>query len=135
MGGFAYEEHTADVMVVASGVDFCDALRQAARACTNLLTPIEYVEPEQERSLLIHADSQEKALFLFLEELVFVLDTAHFVACDASLQFADGVLSGVLRGADISRYERHGDLKAPTKHALSVENSSEGSTVRFVLDI
>lgn len=132
---FSYEEHTADVKVRAIGTDFPSALSAAARACTNLLTPIAFVKPQTERQLLLHASTKERALFLFLEELIYLLDTAHFVVCDANLVYRDGVLSGTLRGDDISRYERHGDLKAPTKHDLAVQEQDSHTELTFVIDI
>ena len=135
--GFSYEEHTADVKVRATGTDFPSALLSAARACTNLLTPVDRVKPVTSHPVRISANSREKVLYAFLEELVYLLDTKHFVACQGELQEnEDGtVVHGTLRGDSIANYERHGDIKAPTKHELSVTSHGGNTVVHFVLDI
>ena len=120
--GFSYEEHTADVKVKVIAPSFSHALVEAARACTNLLTAVESVEPKKTVEIHITGETREKLAFKFLEEIVFLLDTSHFVACSGELLFSRGkIISGTLHGDSISNYDHHGDI---TNVAITRESAT-----------
>lgn len=135
---FGYEEHTADVTIVASGGSLAQAFAEAARAVTHVMTDQE-VSCELSFGVSLVAESREALLFDFLDRVIFLLDTEGLFVASASLEVSeeDGswVLSGTLFGDEARNYVRSGDVKAPTYNRLEVSPDGDGWLVRATLDL
>lgn len=135
---YRYLPHTADVKFEATAPTIEEAFSEAADAFTHVMTEAE-VAAARELALSIEAESKEALFFEFLDHLVMLLDTEGLFVRRADLRIVDaeGVwrLEGALFGDDASKYERHGDVKAPTYHDLAVERTESGWLVRATLDI
>lgn len=136
---FRYLPHTADVKFEATGPTLQDALGEAARALTHVMTDA-VVRAVDSHPVSLSAESKEALFFDFLDHLILLLDTKGLFVSRAELDVSStgGVwyLSGTLYGDDAANYERHGDVKAPTYHDMLVEQLSDGGwLVRATLDI
>ena len=136
---FKYFDHTADAMFEAYGKNMEEAFENCALAMFNLLTDIEKVKPLKMVLIEVDANTLEKLLFDFLDELLFYLDTKHIVFCkfeNVKIENKDGFkLSCKAQGDDISKYRRHGDIKAPTYNEMKITQDEKKVTIRAVVDI
>ncbi|AJF62021.1 TPA: archease [Candidatus Woesearchaeota archaeon] len=137
---FKYFDHTADVMFEGYGKTLEEAFGSAALAMFNLLTDIEKVKAAKKYKLGIIADTKEKLLFDFLDELLFYLDTEHIIfskfedmkiAKKNNLYFFECTALGDLA----SNYRTHGDVKAPTYNEMLIKEEKGKFSVRVVVDI
>lgn len=135
---FRYEEHTADVTIVANGSTLEAAFGDAARAVTHVMTD-EEVADELTYSVSLVAESREALLFDFLAHVIFLLDTEGLFVARAALNITRTgkkfVLSGTIYGDEARNYERSGDVKAPTYNRLEVSRDDGGWLVRATLDL
>jgi SHS2 domain-containing protein len=135
---FEYLPHTADVKIRAKGETPEEAFLDAAKALAGLLVQGE-VQSADQHTFTVTASSLQSLLLEFLDELIYLKDTKHFVVADAELRCAhhgeSWVLEGTLLGDHIANYEQAGDVKAATMHKLVAKESDDGVLLEFVLDI
>ena len=135
---FWFEEHTADVTLVATGSTLAEAFAEAARAVTHVMTD-EEVSEKQSFQVDVVAESRESLLFDFLAHVIFLLDTEGlFVArarLEVSAQAGNWRVCGELVGDQAKNYVRSGDVKAPTYNRLEVSEDAGGWLVRSTLDL
>ena len=105
----------------------------------NILTDITKVKTKKAFKINVSADTPEKLLFDFLDELLFYLDTEHIILSEFDLKInQEGKhykLSCTASGDLASNYETHGDIKAPTYNEMFVKKTDSGYTIRAVVDI
>ena len=135
---FWFEEHTADVTLVASGSSFSEALASAARGVTGVMTEAEVSEKLSFPVDLV-AESRESLLFDFVAHIIFLLDAESLFVARAELEVSGGgdewSCSGLVYGDLAVGYERSGDVKAPTYNRLSVWDEDGLVFVRLTLDL
>lgn len=137
---FKYFDHTADAMFESYGSTMEEAYENAALAMFNLITDVSKVKAKKRVEIEIKADTPEKLLFDFFDELLFNLDTKHiifskFENLEIIIKGRDYILKCKAFGDLASEYERHGDIKAPTYNEMSVKKTKEGFVIRAVVDI
>ncbi|MCM2324843.1 MAG: archease [Candidatus Woesearchaeota archaeon] len=134
---FRYHNHTADVLIEAEGKYIEEAFSEAAIGMFNLLTDITKITAEKPISINVKAETLEKLLFDFLDELIFLMDTEQMIFSkfeDMKIT-EDFTLECTAIGDTASKYETHGDIKAPTYNQMSIEKTTESYRIRFVVDI
>lgn len=139
--GYRFLEHTADVMIEASGASMGEAFSFAAKAMFEVMYDIARVDPESTVIVDVSANDLEGLLYSWLEELLFRFDVDKM----AFSQFKFDILQnrGKLRGLGEARGEpydrrKHGartEVKAVTYAEMQIVSSRNGSKVRFLLDI
>jgi SHS2 domain-containing protein len=133
--GFAYFEHTADVGIRAWGPTLGEAFGQAAVGLVAHMVDVSRAKAVGEAVIELEAESDERLLFAFLEEVLYVFETRLWVITDATVVLSPGRLRATLRG---EAYEaaRHGhvhEIKAMTWHELHVQRAPP--EVRVIVDI
>jgi len=78
-GKYEYLEHTADAKFKAFGADLSELFANAGLAAFNIITDTSKVERKMKFPLRIKAKSRDAALFDFLDQLLFLLDTEGFL--------------------------------------------------------
>jgi SHS2 domain-containing protein len=117
-----------------------EAFINAALAMFNILTDINKVKAIKKFSIKVEADTLEKLLFDFLDELLFYLDTEHIIFSSfkdmkISQRNSKYELSCTAYGDIASNYDTHGDIKAPTYNEMSIKKTDQGVVIRAVVDI
>jgi SHS2 domain-containing protein len=134
---YRFLEHTADVKLEATANSFANALGEAAKGVTAVMTE-EQVRPSSKHPVDIKSESKEALLFDFIDRVVYLLDAEGFFVAEANLKVESGAqwrVNGELVGDKAANYERHGDVKAPTYHDLRVEDKGDVWVLRITLDI
>jgi SHS2 domain-containing protein len=133
--GYDYFEHTADVGIRAWGPTLEAAFEEAARGLVAQMVDTSKAQPVGEARLEVAADSVERLLFAFLDEVLFVVQTRLEVVSDVAVRFDGAKLVATLRGEayDAARHGHLHEVKAITFHDLSVRR--DPPEIRVIVDI
>ncbi len=129
-----------DAGIEAEAPAFDELLGELALGLYRLSCPAE-VRPLEERAVALKAESRQALLVGFLNERVYLIDTAGFItfAVKVSVSGAEGAweLKAALLGeADAFRAHPRGLLvKAATYHKLELAQSPSAWRARVILDI
>jgi SHS2 domain-containing protein len=140
MGRAETFEHTADLGLRVVASDLPDLFRTAAIALFDVIVAnrAEVEEIEQE-SFDLEAESAEEMLLAWLNELIFRCETGHRLYSNFDVTIEDGgrKLTATIRGEPIDP-ERHildHEVKAATRHGLSLRRDHEQWVAEAILDI
>ena len=133
---YRYLDHTADAMFESYGKNIEEAFVNSALAMFNILTDITKVKAVKTFEIKVKADSYEKLLFDFLDELLFYLDTEHMLFSQFDVKITNKYELFCSASGDLaSNYDTHGDIKAPTYNEMSIKENSDGVVIKAVVDI
>jgi SHS2 domain-containing protein len=141
MGTCTVFDHTADLGLSITGDDLDDLFVAAASG----LMAVVVANPGSIREALIEtidlrASRPDELLALWLNELIYRVETRHQVYARFDVKTSDGglALTGSIAGETIDR-DRHvldHEVKAATRHELSLEQVEDGSwSARVIVDI
>ena len=134
---FEILDHTADVGVIAYGVDLKQAFANAAKGLFSLITELDDVEEVLHRDIELTASDEESLLVGWLNELVYRFDTEGvlFKRFDI-IQLGDTHLKARSYGekADSSKHSLKTGVKGATYHMLKVDKI-DGFRVQVLFDI
>lgn len=140
MGRSETFEHTADLGLRIFAVDLPDLFRTAGEALFDVIVDnrqdVRVLETEP---VALTGESAEDLLLEWLNELVFRSETQHrlYTRFDLAVDETGRRLEGTIGGESIDR-ARHvldHEVKAATRHGLSVQNRNGGWVAEVVLDI
>lgn len=129
--------HTADLYVEVRGDDLPSLLAASAEALFSLLTDRRTVRKKERKTLPVPPAPPDEQLYLLLRQALLLFSTGRFLARNAGATMEAGTVKVTLAGeaADPSRHELFREIKAVTRHALSVTQDAGGWTARFVVDV
>ncbi len=134
---FEIIDHTADVGIIAYGVDMKQAFAHAAKALFSLITELDDVAETVYHDIEVTAPDQESLLVEWLNELIYRFDTEHILFKKFDIdRFEPTHLKarGYGEKVNTSRHKLKVGIKAATYHMLKVEENN-GSRVQVVFDI
>jgi SHS2 domain-containing protein len=134
---FELLDHTADVGIIAYGVDLKQAFANAAKGLFSLITNPGDIEEALHRDIELTAEDRESLLVGWLNELVYYFDTEGilFKRFDViELNNRHLKARGYGEKADSSRHELKTGVKGTTYHMLKIEED-EGYRVQVIFDI
>lgn len=138
---FKYLNHTADVKFQSFGSNLNEAFENAVLATSNILTDIKKIEKKLTFNIKITSKKKESLLFDFLNELIFLLDTELFIACESKIiikyikESEIYSLLGVLKGDKINNYKISGDIKSATYNDMEIKEDKDKVLIQVVLDL
>ena|SRR5438874_9025264 len=134
--GFEYFEHTADVGIRAWGPTLGDAFGAAAEGLVANMVDVASARRVGEARLEARADSPERLLFEFLDEVLYLVQTRGFVIARVEASVRDGRIDARLEGEayDAARHGHLHEIKAITMHELSVR-AGPPAQVSVIVDI
>lgn len=134
--GYEYFEHTADVGIRAWGPTLDEAFAQAARGLVANMVDLSRAQDVGEATLEVEAETIERLLFRFLEDVLYLFETRLWVITRVHVALhGDTRLVARLEGEDYDA-ARHGhvhEIKAMTYHGLEVRR--DPPQVRVIVDI
>ncbi|MEA3200870.1 MAG: protein archease [Thermoplasmata archaeon] len=134
--GHAYFDHTADVGIHAWGETLEEAFAEAAVALVAYMVETADAKPVGEARLEVEAETRDRLLYRFLDEVLDLLQTRLYVVTRARVRFegATRLVADVEGEAyDAARHGHVHEVKAITFHDLHV--SERPPDVRVILDI
>jgi SHS2 domain-containing protein len=135
---YRFLPHTADLIVEIKGANLADVFHDATAVVRDLIVGDGSVEATESHSVILEAQSPDELLIRFVRELLtwFQLDT--FVPAQLEIeQLVPSRMVATIRGElfDDSRHEPQPEVKAATRHNLSVEETDTGWRAVMVLDL
>ncbi len=134
--------HTAEVAIEAGGVDFGQALANAARAMFSVMVDLRTVRIREWTEVEAVSESLNSLLVEWLNELVYRWETAHlllrdFQPCEVDINHQRYMVRMLCGGErfDESRHEPKNHVKAVAYHAATVRRVPDGYIVHAVLDV
>lgn len=140
MGTIETFEHTADVGLRVTGVDLDDLFRTAAAGVVDYIVVDRGTVRADHRELFeLAADDPAELLVVWLNELIFRGEIRHRLYADFDVRVApDGrTLRAEIAGEPIdhARHELDHEVKAVTRHGLSLGRTQGGWIAELILDI
>ena len=132
---YDYFDHTADVGLHAWGATLDEAFADAARGLVAYIVDVSDARDVGEATVELEAESVERLLFRFLDEVLDLLQTRLWVITHADVRIEGTRLHATLRGEayDAARHGHVHEVKAITYHGLVV--TKEPADVRVIVDI
>jgi SHS2 domain-containing protein len=140
MGHSETFEHTADLGLRIFAADLPDLFRTAGEGLFDVIVAnradVQVVATDM---VSLAAETTEELLFQWLNELIFLSETRHslFTRFDVALDVTGCLLKGTIGGEPIDR-ARHlldHEVKAATRHGLSLRPEQGGWVAEVILDI
>jgi len=134
---FEIVDHTADVGVIAYGVNINQAFANAARALFSIITELDSVAEVLHRDIELTAPDQESLLVKWLNELIYLFDTENIIFKRFDItKLSNTQLKARSYGerVDSSKHKLKTGVKAATYHMLKV-NKGDGCKVQVLFDI
>ena len=140
--GFEFLEHTADIYIAAYGENIAEAFENAARAMFETMTNIDSVSPESKEIVEVKGKDKMELLYNWLEDLLIRFDVygklySKFDIKEISNTPDGYVLKAIIYGEPFnpSKHVQKVGVKAVTYHRMEIKETSEGVTLKFILDI
>ena len=140
--GFEFLEHTADIYIAAYGENIAEAFENAARAMFETMTNIDSISPESKEIVEVKGKDKMELLYNWLEELLIRFDVygklySKFDIKEISNTPDGYVLKAIIYGEPFnpSKHVQKVGVKAVTYHRMEIKETSEGVTLKFILDI
>jgi len=135
-------DHSGDTQIKAWGRDCLEAYVNASLGLLNQIVTVDKLDEAEECSISVSGDDQTDRCVAFLNELLFLIYTKHWIPKRVRLlrecnQTGCSELKAVLVGEplDPSRHEIKYDIKAVTYHDFRIEHSPGQVTISFVCDL
>jgi SHS2 domain-containing protein len=135
---FEIIDHTADVGIIAYGVDVEELFSNAALAMFSLITEPESVEEKLHLDLQVSSEDRDSLLVEWLNELIYLFDVKHilFNRFDIeSLTHNELKATCYGEGFDPMKHKIKIGVKAATYHMLKLDKSGDGCKAQIILDI
>ena len=140
MHPYRFMEHTADAKYQAFGQSLEEAFGNAALALVSLMWDRDQIRGDLEYEVQVRGTNQYQLLLVFLEEVLYLLDTKGFLVKevkDIRIQEQKGeyALTAIFVGDKISEdHCVYGEVKAITYNEMKIEKK-ERFVVQVVVDI
>lgn len=134
---YKYLEHTSEAKFKAFGKDINELFKNSALAMMNILGDTRKVEAKITKRIEIKSRDRLSLLYDFLNELIFLLDTAGLFVCDVKkIKITKSFeLEADIVGDSCKNYELHGDLKSVTYNDMSIKKTKRGYEAVVVVDV
>jgi SHS2 domain-containing protein len=131
-------DHTADLGLRIRAADVNSLFAEAGRALLSVIvSDPDSVEPREELTLHVAGRDIEYLFVDWLDELLFLFESKHFLALVFETVIDDTGLSATVRGetCDLARHALAHEVKAVTYHGLAVKQAPDGWRAEVILDI
>jgi len=135
---FEIIDHTADIGISVYGRTLKELFSNAATALFSLISNLEQVKATDTRTITVNAPDRESLLIRWLNELIYLWDTEHFIYSRFEIvRLTSKYLEANCFGEtlDPSRHTVYRDVKAATYHMLQINRDNQGYQTRVIFDI
>lgn len=128
-------DHTADALIEAYGESLADRYASAAYAMFDQMTDVRKIDLVGEVKVIISADSRERLLVDFLEELLYLHDAENLVFGRFIVRIRDLSLEATVSGEefDVDKHPKKAVVKGVTYHELTFDDVNK--KIVLLLDV
>jgi SHS2 domain-containing protein len=135
MKKFEFLEHTADIKFQAFGNTLEEVFENSALAMTNSMYDGK-VKEKIIKKIKVKGKDNERLLYEFLEELLFLLDSEDFILSNVKkIKINKNDLEAEIIGDKASDYEIHIIVKAITYNEMFVKKIKNNWVCQVILDV
>ena len=138
---FEFEDHIADVVVVAYGDSLEEAFENAALALFEVMTDITTVEPRREDVFEVEGFDELSLLYSWIETFIVAFDVDLKLYSTFKIEKIEKIKDGFkLRGKawgetfNSAKHPSRSEVKAVTYHEMEILRK-KGIQLRFILDL
>jgi len=143
MKKFEYLDHMADIKIRVNGAALNEIFENSVLAFCNYVSGGEKISSTKGKIINVSGNDIESLLYNFMDELIYLLDAEHFLACKAKITLMGNNLKAELYGDNASNYNNLNQIKAATYHEMHVKkvksrdnkNKEEHWEAQFILDV
>lgn len=131
-------EHTADIGIEVKADSLEELFEGAALAMFSLIVDPDEVAPAHERRISLEAGDREELMFMWLNELLFILDSEEMLFSRFEVESLEGGrLEAVVTGEelDLTRHHPQEEIKAATYHEMEVARKNGRWVARVIFDV
>ncbi|UCD24982.1 MAG: archease [Gemmatimonadota bacterium] len=135
---YRFLPHTADLILEISGASLADLFNDATSVMRALTVGNGLVEATESHLIELQASSPDELLIRFIRELLVHFQIDTFVPANLVIyRLSPSRISATVHGErfDDSKHEPQPEIKAATRHRLSVEEVEGGWHAVVVLDL
>ena len=140
--GYAHEEHTADVLIIAQGRTLEEAFEQSALGVYEVITDTGGVRPVKRIELDVEGFDLENLLYRWIEEMLLYTDSEGLVfsifrVCSITGGESGWRIKSSIWGEpfDPDRHEHRTIVKAMTYAQMDISRVGDCWRISFVVDI
>lgn len=131
---FIFLDHIADIKCRIKGNTLPNLFENTASAFSFYCSSGESVKGRLCTKIKIKAENKESLLYVFIDELVYLLDAEFFLVRKSEVSISENTLTATLYGDDARKYRlRH--VKAVTYAEMYITQSLKGWEAQVVLDV
>ena len=133
---FKFLEHTADIKFQAFGKDIEEVFENSALALKESICGKIKIKGEKEKRINVEGRDLESMLYMFLEEILYLLDAESFLIGKVKeIKINNFKLKAVLVGDKASNYKFTNNVKAVTYNEMFVNHNKNKWTSQVVIDV
>ncbi len=139
---FEFQEHTADILIVAYGKTLEELFENAALAVFEIMTDTSRIEPKIKRDITTTGVDLENLLYRWIEDLLYYFDAEGLVFSKFKVYKIENTGNEYLIEAsawgeefDPNRHESRTLVKAVTYAQMNIEKTNGLWRATFVVDI
>jgi len=135
---FKVIDHTADIGIIAYGVDVEQLFSNAAYALFSLIVEPQSITERLHSYIRVAAENSENLLVAWLNELIYLFDAEHLLFNRFQIKnLNNNQLTAICYGESIDplkhRLKRY--VKAATYHMLKIDSCASGYKAQVIFDI
>jgi SHS2 domain-containing protein len=136
MKKYEFLEHTADARFKAYGRTKEEAFSNCAYALKEVVTEGKIIEKKLEKDILVFGKDNEKLLYNFMEEFLYLIDAEDFILSKIKeIKIEKNKIKAKITGDLFSKYKISNKVKAMTYNSLSIKNENGMFNCEVVLDV
>ncbi len=130
---FTFLEHDADIKIALNSPSEQGIYEETIKAVAAYSTETP-IQANKGKTITVKGNDRKALLYAFIEELLFLMDTQHFIACKGTVLIRGNNLQAELYGDDTTKYALE-SIKAPTFAEMHFEKGKAGWEAIVVLDV
>lgn len=143
MKPFEFENHTADIKIVARGKTLEEAFENTAIATFEAMTNTKKIREATRENIQIHTKKLDALLYDFIDELIFLMDTKAFLLKKfENTKITKSKKGYTLHTTSIGDIQKNTDqydvtsyIKSPTYNDMNITKKENYYKITFVPDI
>jgi SHS2 domain-containing protein len=135
---YSFLPHTADIRVAIEASSFEELLQDATAVMRGLLAGECRVEARDERSVIASGEDPSEVFLGYLQEVLYLFETDAFLPASVTTErFTGREAVTRIHGEthEAARHEHQPEVKAVTRHGLTVERRTGGWYAEVVFDV